>query len=133
MVPERIVVTLSLWATVLDNGKHGMQLNHIHVGVRDLSGALAWLEKVWQLKPEFQNKQMATIIFGPFTLILDAAETDAVATIGFESDDCDRDFQAVVDRGADALEAPANKPWGVRAAYIKGPGGLKFEIEQPLK
>jgi len=109
-----------------------MKLNHIHVGVRDLGAALHWLASVWQLKPEFQNDRMAAIEFGSFTLILDAAETDSVATIGFESDDCQRDFDAVVQRGAVALEAPSDKPWGVRAAYIKGPGALRFEIEQPL-
>lgn len=110
-----------------------MQLNHIHLGVRDLGAALAWLDQVWQLKAEFQNERMATIAFGSFILILDASETDTIATIGFESDDCDRDFRAVMDRGAVALDPPSNKPWGVRAAYVRGPGQLKFEIEQPLK
>jgi catechol 2,3-dioxygenase-like lactoylglutathione lyase family enzyme len=110
-----------------------MTLNHIHLGVRDLPAALAWLDRVWQLKPQFQNEWMATIAFGSFILILDAAETDTVATIGFKSDDCDRDFRAVVERGAVALDPPSNKPWGVRAAYIQGPGQLKFEIEGPVK
>jgi predicted enzyme related to lactoylglutathione lyase len=110
-----------------------MKLNHIHLGVRDLGGALAWLEKVWQLKPAFQNERMATIAVGSFILILDATETDTVTTIGFESDDCDRDFRDVVERGAELLDPPANKPWGVRAAYIQGPGQLKFEIESPLR
>lgn len=110
-----------------------MKLNHIHVGVRDLEGALDWLDRVWQLKPEFHNDRLATIPFGSFTLILDAAEADSPATIGFESEDCDRDFQAVLERGAVALEAPSNRPWGARAAYIQGPGRLKFEIEQPLR
>ena len=110
-----------------------MQLNHIHLGVRDLGGALDWLDRVWQLKAEFQNERMATMVFGSFTLILDAAETDSLATIGFESDDCDRDFDAVTKRGAVVLEAPSDKPWGVRAAYIRGPGALRFELEQPLK
>lgn len=26
-----------------------------------------------------------------------------------------------------------NKPWGVRTAYFKGPGELKFEIEGPIE
>lgn len=110
-----------------------MKFNHIHLGVRDLRGALEWLDRVWQLKPEFQNDRMATIVFDAFTLILDAAETETVATIGFESENCDRDFESVVARGATALEAPSDKPWGVRAAYIQGPGQLKFEIEGPVK
>ena len=110
-----------------------MHLNHIHVAVRDLAGALAWLDKVWQLKAEFRNERMATLAFGDFILILDAAEADSPATIGFESDDCDRDFRAVVDRGGIGIEPPSDKPWGARCAYIQGPGRLKFEIEQPLK
>jgi catechol 2,3-dioxygenase-like lactoylglutathione lyase family enzyme len=108
-----------------------MTLNHIHLSVRDLSVALAWLEQVWQLKPEFQNERMAVVGFGSFMLILDAGESDSIATIGFETDNCDRDFRAVVDRGAVALDPPSDKPWGVRAAYIQGPARLKFEIEQP--
>jgi catechol 2,3-dioxygenase-like lactoylglutathione lyase family enzyme len=110
-----------------------MILNHIHLSVRDLRAALDWLDQVWQLKPDFQNERMATIGFGSFLLILDAADADSPATIGFESDDCDRDFGTVVERGALPLDPPSNRPWGVRAAYIQGPGLLKFEIEGPLK
>jgi catechol 2,3-dioxygenase-like lactoylglutathione lyase family enzyme len=108
-----------------------MNLNHIHLGVRDLRSALEWLDCVWQLKPEFQNDRMATIRFGSAILILDAADADSPATIGFESDDCDRDYSAVVQRGAVALDPPSNKAWGARAAYVQGPGRLKFEIEGP--
>ena len=108
-----------------------MKLNHIHLGVRDLRTALDWLDRVWQLRPEFQNDRMATIQFGPFILILDAAQADSSATIGFESDDCDRDFRAVLERGAVALDPPSNRAWGVRAAYVRGPGRLTFEIEGP--
>jgi len=108
-----------------------MNLNHIHLGVRDLRTAVDWLGRVWQLKPQFQNDRMATIRFGAFILIFDAAEADSPATIGFESDDCDRDFRAVLERGAVALDPPSNKAWGVRAAYVQGPGRLRFEIEGP--
>ena len=108
-----------------------MNLNHIHLGVRDLRTALDWLDRVWQLRPQFQNERMATIGFGSFILILDAAEADSSATIGFESDDCDRDFRAVLQRGAVALDPPSNKAWGARTAYVQGPGRLRFEIEGP--
>jgi predicted enzyme related to lactoylglutathione lyase len=109
-----------------------VRLNHIHVSVRDFGGAIDWLDRVWQLKPEFQNERMATFSFTAFVLILDAGAIDSHATIGFESDDCDRDFRAVVERGATSIEPPSNRPWGVRCAYIPGPGLLTFEIEQPL-
>ena len=108
-----------------------MTLNHVHLSVHDLAAALDWLERIWQLKPQFQNDRMATLVVGSFTLILDAAEADSSATIGFESDDCDRDYRAILERGAVAIEPPSNKAWGVRAAYILGPGRLRFEIEGP--
>jgi predicted enzyme related to lactoylglutathione lyase len=110
-----------------------MNLNHIHLGVRDLRTALDWIDQVWQLKPDFQNDRMATICSSSFTLILDAAEADSVATIGFQSDDCDKDFRTVVDRGAIALDAPSNKAYGARTAHVQGPGRLTFEIERPSK
>jgi len=34
---------------------------------------------------------------------------------------------------AETIEAPQDRPWGARAAYLKGPGGLTVEIEQLLK
>ena len=108
-----------------------MNLNHIHLGVRDLRATIDWLDRVWRLKPQFQNDRMATIHFGSFILILDAAEAETPAIIGFESDDCDGDFRTVVERGAIALDPPSDKPWCSRAAYIQGPGRLTFEIEEP--
>lgn len=110
-----------------------MRLNHIHVALRDLGGGVEWLERVWRLKADFQNERLATFSFGDFILILDAADTDSPATIGFESDDCDQDFREAIERGAIAIEPPNNKPWGARSAYIQGPGRLTFELEQPLK
>ena len=110
-----------------------MTLNHIHLRVRDLNSAVAWFEKIMQLAPGFRNDRMATFSFNSMTLIFDHAHDDVSATVGFESDDCDRDFQTVLDRGAVALEPPSNKPWGVRTAYFKGPGELKFEIEGPVQ
>jgi len=75
---------------------------------------------------------MATFDFPSMTLIFDAAGEDVSATIGFESKDCDNDFREVLERGAVALEPPTNKEWGVRTAYFKGPGELRFEIEGPV-
>jgi catechol 2,3-dioxygenase-like lactoylglutathione lyase family enzyme len=109
-----------------------MTLNHIHVQVRDLKAAVDWFQTVLQVHPGFQNERMATLSFNSMTIIVDAGSVDAPATLGFESDDCDRDFLAVINRGAVALEPPANKEWGVRTAYFKGPGALKREIEGPV-
>ena len=104
-----------------------MTLNHIHLYVRDLIAAVIWFEKVLHVHPGFRNERMATFSFNSMTLIFDAASDDVSATVGFESDNCDRDFKAVVERGAALLEPPTDKPWGVRTAYFSGPGELKFE------
>lgn len=109
-----------------------MHLNHIHLQLSDLNAATDWFETILQVHPTFRNERMAAIPFNSLTLIFDAGDHDAPATVGFESDDCDRDFRTVVERGAIGLEPPTNKEWGVRAAYFKGPGALKFEIEGPV-
>jgi catechol 2,3-dioxygenase-like lactoylglutathione lyase family enzyme len=110
-----------------------MKANHVHLGVRDLPGALAWLERVWGLEPVFQIPRMAILAVGDFHLFHDASDSDSRATIGFVTDDCDRDYPRVVARGAATVSAPEDKPYRSRAAYLRGPGELTFEIEQPLK
>src|SRR2546429_2236096 len=57
---------------------------------------------------------------------------DSVVTIGFDSKDCDADYRMITSRGAEPIEAPQDRPWDARTAYVKGPGGLTVEIEQLL-
>jgi uncharacterized glyoxalase superfamily protein PhnB len=75
---------------------------------------------------------MAFVPFGAFTLFFDRSDKDSRATLGFESADCDADYNAAVERGAESLEAPVNRAWGTRSAYLRGPGAITFEIEQSL-
>ncbi len=107
-----------------------MHFNHIHVKVRDLSAAIAWMRDVWRVNPDFENDRMVSLPLGSFWLFLDGADEDTPATVGFETDDCDRDYKALTTRGAEGLEEPADRPWGARTAYIQGPGRLRFELEQ---
>jgi hypothetical protein len=87
-----------------------MRLNHIHFAVRDLPVAIGWLEQVWDARPTFTNERMAEIPFGSITLILDSAYQESVATVGFESENCDSDYERVIKRGAMSEEAPSDKP-----------------------
>jgi len=109
-----------------------MRFNHLHAPIRDLPGALAWLARVWDVRPDFENDGMAVLSLHGASLILDAADEDGTVTIGFSSDDCDEDFRLASERGAETLEAPEDRAWGVRAAYLRGPGRITFEIEQDL-
>ncbi len=110
-----------------------MKLNHIHLRVRDLPGALMWLDKIWGVKPTFQNERLASVPVDPIVLILEESDEETATVIGFESEDCDRDFRQLVERGAIPDSEPSNKPWGARSAYIKGPGLVKFEIESAFR
>jgi catechol 2,3-dioxygenase-like lactoylglutathione lyase family enzyme len=65
-----------------------MQFNHIHVKVRDLPAAIAWMRDVWNVKPDFENDRMASLPLGSFWLFLDCAAEDTMATVGFGTDDC---------------------------------------------
>jgi predicted enzyme related to lactoylglutathione lyase len=106
--------------------------NHFHISVRDLETTLSWFERVWQLIPAHKGKTFAVLPFGSIQLVIDASNQDSLATLGFASENCDRDCQSVVERGATVIEQPADRSWGVRVAYVKGPAGLTLEIEQQL-
>ncbi|MGH2368102.1 MAG: VOC family protein [Chloroflexota bacterium] len=109
-----------------------MKFNHLHAAVRDLPGALDWLSRVWDVRPGFENEGMAVLSLHGASLILDVADEDGTVTIGFGSDDCDEDYRLASQQGAETLEAPQDRAWGVRAAYLRGPGRITFEIEQDL-
>jgi catechol 2,3-dioxygenase-like lactoylglutathione lyase family enzyme len=109
-----------------------MKVSHVHCRVRDLPAAARWFEQICQATPLFNNERMVWLGFGEFGVILDAAPADSAITLGFDSADCDADYRTLTGRGAETIEAPQDRPWGVRAAYLKGPGGLTVEIEQLL-
>jgi catechol 2,3-dioxygenase-like lactoylglutathione lyase family enzyme len=110
-----------------------MKISHVHCRVRDLPAAARWFQQVLQASSVFNNERMAWLGFGDFGLILDAADTDGVLTVGFDTDDCDADYRTLTSRGAESIQAPQDRPWGARSAYLKGPGALTIELEQVLK
>ena len=109
-----------------------MTISHVHCRVKDLLLAVEWLTSKCGVVPSFSDARMTVLEFGPFTLILDAASDDSVATIGFNSPDCDADFATMVARGARVVQPPQDRPYGARVAYLQGPGALTIELEQLL-
>src|SRR5690348_2651862 len=104
-----------------------MQVNHIHVGMRDLKQALEWMQKIWDLRPAFYKEgHMATYQLESFILIFDQTDQDSPVTIGFETDNCDFEYDYALQKGAQSFKAPENMKWGGRAAYIQGPGAVIF-------
>jgi predicted enzyme related to lactoylglutathione lyase len=110
-----------------------MKVSHVHCRVRDLSAAARWFQQIWQITPVYNDERMVWLPFGDFGVILDAASDDSVMTLSFDSEDCDADYRTVASRGAETVEAPKDRPWGARAAYLKGPGAMTVEIEQVFK
>jgi uncharacterized glyoxalase superfamily protein PhnB len=109
-----------------------MIISHVHFRVKNLSAAVDWFASRCEVVPSFSDTRMAVLQFGAFTLILDAAADDSFATIGFNSVDCNADFAALVERGAQVVEPPQDRPYGARVAYLQGPGAITIEIEQLL-
>ena len=109
-----------------------MTISHVHCRMKELSGAADWFTSMFGVAPSFSDARMAVLEFGVFTLILDAASEDSVITVGFSSTDCQADFAGLVARGARIVQAPQDRPYGARVAYLQGPGALTIEIEQIL-
>ena len=109
-----------------------MQANHVHLLVSDLPNAVEWFERIWGAKVTLRRPRMAMLDFGSIQGILDLAPEDEPITMGFASQDCDADYRGLLARGAESSSAPADQPWGSRVAYLKGPGRITLELEQPL-
>jgi hypothetical protein len=110
-----------------------MNLGHLHIGFKDLAASIQWMEQVLGKKPAYQNQNMAVFPFEHMSLLFDRSDEDAVVTVAFDSKNCDADFATLIGKNAKVLENPADQPWGVRVAYLQGPGKTTIEIEQPLK
>lgn len=107
-----------------------IKLNHVHAKIRDLGAAVSWFETMFGLTPTHRDEWLAVFSWESFSLLLDASDVDSTLTLGFESRDCDADFHAVVAKGAIAIEPPADRPWGARGAYVRGPGALTIEFKE---
>ncbi|MEE9166866.1 MAG: hypothetical protein V3U24_05315 [Candidatus Neomarinimicrobiota bacterium] len=110
-----------------------MEISHFHVYVKNRSKAVEWLKKVWYVTPVEEDHEMSMFTFGSIAIIINDSEEDVPSTIAFGSKDCDHDYEDVIARGAISIQEPENKPWGVRIAFVQGPGKLTFEIEEVLQ
>ena len=110
-----------------------MKVSHLHIGFKNLPGAIEWMKAHMKMKPRYQNDFMAVFAHQNLTLVFDQDKKDTALTMAFESKNCDLDVAKIKKTGVKLLEEPQDQPWGVRVAYIQGPGNLVLEIEQILK
>lgn len=109
-----------------------MELSHLHVGFRDHKAASAWFTRVAGNAPAFANEKLAYHNFGGVTVVLEQAEVDTAVTLAFKGQPVDLAFAELKAKGADVIQAPIDQKWGVRSAYLKGPGGVVVELEEPI-
>lgn len=109
-----------------------MKPDHLHICVADIDQTVRWFETFLGMLPNYRDDTMAMYPLGEFAILFDKSDRAMPTTIGFSSDDCDKDFQRLVALGAKPLKEPADQTYGVRSAYLKGPGELTIEIEQLL-
>lgn len=107
-------------------------LDRVRVPVRDLPAAADWFEKVLGWTPSYRDARRAVFAAPGFKVELGAAAEDGRAALVLSGADADADYARLVGRGAAALEAPRDRPSGVRAADVRGPGALVISIEGPL-
>jgi catechol 2,3-dioxygenase-like lactoylglutathione lyase family enzyme len=110
-----------------------MKIGHIHIGFKDLDAAVEWMNHNLEVEPGFRNANMAAFYFDGIGFVFDRSEEDSAIAVALSAESCDADFKKFLSKGVKVLEAPANQPWGVRTAYVEGPGKVTVEIEETLK
>lgn len=59
------------------------------------------------------------------------AAKGALNGVHFHTDDLDATFEKLRAAGAEVVEAPADRPWGVRDCAVRDPSGNLVRIDQP--
>jgi hypothetical protein len=95
--------------------------------VHDPAAAARWFAGILKVQPHIDDDGVR-VELGGFHVALRGSSTETVSTLGLNGRDCDADYAEVVQRGAEPISPPAGRPWGIRAAYVKGPGALVVEF-----
>jgi catechol 2,3-dioxygenase-like lactoylglutathione lyase family enzyme len=111
--------------------------------VEDLEAAKAFYLDVFGLPVVFEDD--ASVVFSFGNTLVNLLKTEAAqeliepAAVGrldagsrvqltIEVDDVDATCAELAKRGVDLLNGPMDRPWGVRTASFRDPGGLFWEI-----
>ena len=111
--------------------------------VEDLEAAKRFYMEVFELPVAFEDDASAVFNFGNTVInllkieaahdLIDpalVASRDAGARIQFtlEVDDVDAMCAKLAERGVELLNGPMDRPWGIRTASFRDPGGHIWEI-----
>jgi catechol 2,3-dioxygenase-like lactoylglutathione lyase family enzyme len=111
--------------------------------VEDLAAAKSFYTEVFELPVHYEDANSAVFLFGETMInLLDArqapgliepapvASPDAGARFQFTLgvDDVDAKCEELARRGVELLNGPIDRPWGIRTASFRAPGGHIWEI-----
>ena len=119
------------------------RIDAITLFVEDLAAAKAFYLEVFGLPVHYEDPNSTVFKFGETVVnLLDVREADAliaparvaspdagsrmVFTIGV--DDVDAMCETLRARGVELLNGPMDRPWGIRTASFRDPGGYIWEI-----
>jgi len=118
-------------------------IDAITLFVDDLAAAKAFYLEVFDLPLHYEDPNSAVFKFGETVInLLDVSHADelvAPAPVGSAADGARAVFTIAVDdvdamcetlraRGVELLNGPMDRPWGIRTASFRDPGGLIWEI-----
>ena len=129
---------------VVDSWPKG--ISAITLFVEDLDATKAFYQRVFGLSVVFEDDASAVFSFGN-TMINLLKATAALELIGpaavappeagsrmqftIDVDDVDAMCAELEGRGVELLNGPMDRPWGIRTACFRDPGGHIWEIAQP--
>jgi catechol 2,3-dioxygenase-like lactoylglutathione lyase family enzyme len=111
--------------------------------VEDLEAAKRFYREVFQLPVTFEDENSTVFRFGETVVnLLNASEAPGLvepATVATQDagvrfqftlgvDDVDAMCEKLKGRGVDLLNGPMDRPWGIRTASFRDPGGHIWEI-----
>jgi catechol 2,3-dioxygenase-like lactoylglutathione lyase family enzyme len=116
--------------------------------VEDLDEARRFYQQVFDLPTIFEDEHSAVFRFGGTVVNLlrttaadelvapapvGAPDAGARAVYSVEVDDVDALVAQLAERGVALLNGPMDRPWGIRTASFRDPGGHIWEIGQPIR
>ena len=119
------------------------RIDAITVFVEDLEGAKRFYSDVFQLPVHFEDDSSAVFEFGDTLVNLlvasEAPSLVAPATVAAPDagvrfqftlgvDDVDAVVGELKSRGVETLNGPMDRPWGIRTASFRDPGGHIWEV-----
>jgi catechol 2,3-dioxygenase-like lactoylglutathione lyase family enzyme len=111
--------------------------------VEDLEAAQHFYRQVFQLPVHYEDESSTVFRFGETLVnLLGASAASSLVAPAFvappgagvrfqftlDVDDVDRMCDELTSRGAELLNGPMDRPWGIRTASFRDPGGHIWEI-----